>query len=48
LYTGQDLAPMALNIDLLMGDHSERKLQNLLRNLEEDKIRVVMGVFERR
>lgn len=40
-------APPALGINLLMGAETPSKVTNVVRSLEEERIRVVMGVFER-
>lgn len=40
-----DAQPLGLN--LLMGAGTRTKAQNVIRNLEEDRIAVVMGVFDR-
>ena len=40
-------APPLLGLNLLMGKNAGEKVGNLVRNLEEDLIRVVQGVFQR-
>ena len=42
-----DDAPTPLGLDLLMGERTPVKIGNVVRNLEEDRIEVVQGVFER-
>ena len=40
-------APPPLGLNLIMGPTFMEKLKNVFRNLQEDRIRVVMGVFEK-
>ena len=40
-------APPPLGLNLIMGPSFAEKLGNVFRNLKEDRIRVVMGVFEK-
>ena len=40
-------APSPLGLNLLMGKSAAEKSKNVLRNLNEDRIRVVQGVFQR-
>jgi ubiquinone/menaquinone biosynthesis C-methylase UbiE len=35
------------SIDLLMGDQTQAKLDNLIRNLEEDRIRIIQAIFSK-
>ena len=37
-----------LGIDLIIGESAPQKIANLLRNLEEDRVRVVQGIYEAR
>ena len=39
-------APPPLGLNLLMGKTTGEKAKNLARNLEEDRVRVVMGVLQ--
>lgn len=39
-------APPPLGLNVIMGSTTPEKIKNLKRNLEEDRVRVVMGVFE--
>jgi SAM-dependent methyltransferase len=39
-------APPPLGLNVIMGGTTPEKVKNLKRNLEEDRVRVVMGVFE--
>jgi SAM-dependent methyltransferase len=39
--------PPPLGLNLLMGKSTAEKGKNMIRNLEEDRIRVVQGVFQR-
>lgn len=41
-------APPPLGLNLLMGEETPIKAKNVVRNLEEDRITVIQGVFERR
>jgi SAM-dependent methyltransferase len=40
-------APPPLGLNVIMGGTTPEKIKNLKRNLEEDRVRVVMGVFDR-
>lgn len=39
-------APPALGLNVIMGGTTPEKVKNLKQNLEEDRVRVVMGVFD--
>ena len=39
-------APPLLGLNLLMGQTTPEKIENVVRSLEEDRIRVVQGVLE--
>ena len=43
----QSDTPQPIGLNLLMGVNTAEKIRNVLRNLEEDRIRVVQGVFRR-
>jgi hypothetical protein len=39
-------APPPLGLNLIMGATTAEKIGNLRRNLEEDRVRVIQGVFQ--
>jgi ubiquinone/menaquinone biosynthesis C-methylase UbiE len=45
--SGKEAAKPALGMDLLMGSTAALKMENVVRNLEEDRIRVVQGIMSR-